>query len=220
MIRAIVFDLWQTLVRWPADESSRLRESWASDLGVSVEELDRHWYADPDTHRLRETGPLEPALAALREAVGSTAPVEGLMAGRLDVTRRALVLRPEIERTLRELRARGYPIGLVSNCTEDVALVWPETSLAPLVDYAVFSATAGCMKPDREIYELVCDGLAVEPSACLFVGDGANDELAGAQAVGMTAVLLTEDGVARWDGLEGWPGVSIRSIPDVLRLLR
>ena len=75
------------------------------------------------------------------------------------------------------------------------------------------------MKPDARIYALVCDGLGVDPTECTFVGDGANDELAGAAAVGMTPVLLAEDGVARWDGLHEWDGARIAAIPDVLELL-
>lgn len=219
MIRAVVFDLWQTLVHWPSDESSRLRQDWAAELGVPVEELDRRWFGDPETYRLRESGPLATALLALRDGFGSSASIELLVASRLAVTRRALALRPDVEATLRELRRRGYPIGLVSNCTEDVAMAWPESPLAPLVDHAVFSATAGCVKPEPRIYRLVCDALSVAPGECLFVGDGANDELAGAAAVGMTPVLLAEGGVRRWDGLEGWAGATVGSIPDVLALV-
>jgi putative hydrolase of the HAD superfamily len=219
MVRAVVFDLWQTLVPWPSEAGEELRRSWAAGLGVTVEQLDEHWYGDPDAYRVRETGPLLHAVTALRDALGATTPVDELIEGRIALTRRVLTASPEVDATLRELRARGYAIGLVSNCTEDVAVCWPESSLAPLVDHAVFSATAGCMKPDPLIYRLVCDGLGVDASECLFVGDGANDELRGAASVGMTPVLLAEDGVARWDGLEAWAGVRIQAIPEVLELV-
>ncbi len=219
MKRAVVFDLWQTLVVWPGEESERLRRSWAAGFGVSLERLDEHWYGDPAAYRMRETGPLAPALVALRDAFGGSLSVEELLAGRVELTRRALFASPDVEQALLEVRARGYAIGLVSNCTEDVALSWPESSLAPLVDRAVFSATAGCMKPEPRVYELVCEGLSVDPADCLFVGDGASDELRGAAAVGMTPVLLAVDGVPRWDTLADWPGLRIERIPDVLELL-
>ena len=219
MTRAIVFDLWQTLVPWPIDEGHELRKSWAAGLGITLDELDVHWYGDPDAYRRRETGPLAAAIEALHDAVGVTMPVAELVDARVAVTRRVLVVAPEVEDTLRELRSRGYPIGLVSNCTEDVAVCWPETTLAGLIDYAVLSATVGFMKPDPEIYALVCEGLGVDAADCLFVGDGANDELEGARRAGMTPVLLAENGVARWDGLEGWDGARITSIPEVLELL-
>ena len=94
-----------------------------------------------------------------------------------ELTRSALVPTPGAIPTLVELRRRGIATGLVSNCTEEVALVWAETPFAGLFDVEVFSATAGCIKPDPKIYELACAELGVEPAECLFVGDGANDEL-------------------------------------------
>ena len=54
----------------------------------------------------------------------------------------------------------------------------------------ILLATAGWMKPDARIYEAALSGLGLEASECLFVGDGQNDELAGAERVGMTPVLL------------------------------
>jgi FMN phosphatase YigB (HAD superfamily) len=49
----------------------------------------------------------------------------------------------------------------------------------------------------------------------VFVGDGANDELGGAERVGMTAVMLERPGEeqAAWDGLR------IRALPELLDLL-
>ena len=38
--RAVVFDLWQTLARWPDEESRELRSRWSDSLGVSPERLD------------------------------------------------------------------------------------------------------------------------------------------------------------------------------------
>jgi FMN phosphatase YigB (HAD superfamily) len=55
---------------------------------------------------------------------------------------------------------------------------------------------------------------------CLFVGDGANDELGGATRVGMTPVLVHPAGeVPAWDGLESWSGLRITAIPQVLALV-
>ena len=114
--------------------------------------------------------------------------------------------------TLEELRRRDIATALVSNCTEEVALVWEESPFAGLLDVAVFSATAGCMKPDPRIYELALEGLGVRAADALFVGDGANDELAGVERTGMTPVLVQPDGAdPPWgDGLERWPGLRDR----------
>ena len=219
MVRAVVFDLWHTLALWPEDESSLFRRRWADWIGVEPEKLDELWYADGQYER-RETGPIAEALAAVHDAVGSDADVHEVVTWRVEMARRALVPIPGAVEALRELRARGVRLGLISNCTEEVALVWDDSPFAGLFDVTAFSATAGCMKPDRRIYERVLDELVVSPAATLFIGDGANDELEGARRVGMTPVLVTHDGHAPlWDGLEDWDGARIASIPQVLDLV-
>jgi putative hydrolase of the HAD superfamily len=216
---AVVFDLWQTLARWPEEEGRVFRRRWAESIGVSVERLDERWYAS-EVYERRESGPIRDALTLLYEELGCDADVEEVFGWRLDLTRRALRPEPGVVETLAELRRRGVSVGLISNCTEDVALVWDDTPFAGLLDAAVFSATAGLMKPDRRIYELACEQLGVDPTGTLFVGDGANDELRGAERVGMTPVLVHPPGEAPvWDGLEGWSGLRITSILQVLDLV-
>ena len=84
----------------------------------------------------------------------------------------------------------------------------------------MFSSTAGCLKPEQRIYELVCEALAVTADECLFVGDGANDELAGAARVGMTPVLIHAAGAApRWESLHDWSGLRVTSVAQVLELV-
>ena len=63
-----------------------------------------------------------------------------------------------------------------------------ETAFHGLFDAEVFSAAVGLRKPDPRIYRLALELLHVEPAEAVFVGDGANDELAGAERVGMTAI--------------------------------
>lgn len=220
MIRAVVFDLWQTLAVWPEEESAELRRAWSDAVGVPADRLDEAWL-DPDLYPLREAGPIAHALAALYERLGIEEEVDGILQRRLEITRRALVPVEGAVSTLRELRRRGMRTGLVSNCTEEVALVWEESPFAGLFDAAVFSATSGLLKPDPRIYELACERLDVEPEGCLFVGDGANDELRGAARVGMTPVLVHHGGAEPvWDGLRDWPGLRISAIPQVLELVR
>jgi putative hydrolase of the HAD superfamily len=218
MVKAVVFDLWQTIAAWPEARTSELRRAWAKTFGVAPEVLE-DWWSDPALYRLRETGPIAPAIAALCER-RIQADIAEIIELRLDVTRRALVPVDGAVSTLCELRRRGFATGLISNCTEEVARVWDESPFAGLVDVAVFSATAGCMKPDRRIYELALAELRADPSECLFVGDGANGELEGAARVGMTPVLIHPPGEdPPWDGLKDWSGLRITSIPQVLDLV-
>ena len=217
--RAVVFDLWQTLVRWPENESREVRRRWSESLGVPSERVDEFWN-NADFYRRRESGPIRAALEELRDALGASADLDDILGWRLEVTRRTLVPDDGVAGTFAELRRRGIRTAIISNCTEEVALVWEETPFAGMADAAVFSATAGCVKPEPRIYELACKEIGVEPADCLFVGDGANDELGGAARMGMTPVLIHPPGEQPpWDGLASWDGIRITSIDQVLDLV-
>lgn len=214
MARAVLFDLWQTLATWPEETSRKLRRLWAETVGVEPERVEARWL-DPAFSARREAGPIADALAALYREFSVQADPAELLARRLELTREALVPVDGALDTLRELKRRGLRTGLVSNCTEEVALAWESAPFAPYVDVAVFSATAGCLKPEPRIYELALERLGLPAQDCLFVGDGANDELEGAERVGLTAVLVEGAGAPR-----DWRGLRIRALPELLELVR
>ena len=212
-VRAVIFDLWETLIDWPADDSHAHRRSLIERLAVDEEEFNRRWL---DTFRTRETGPL----AVAYEALGI--PEEHLathVAERHEYTRRALRPRRGVTRTLDELARRGIERGLISMCSEDVPAAWPDTELASRFEATTFSASCGLVKPDPEIYLRTARALGVDPAEALYVGDGANDELAGAAAVGMTPVLIVPQGRDPfWPEVREWRGLRITTIPEVLEL--
>ena len=100
---------------------------------------------------------------------------------RVDFTRRTLrsPLPGAIE-ALEETRSLGLKTGLVSDCSAEVPAVWPQMRLASLIDMPVFSCSARVRKPDPHIYLMACQRLNVSPEDCLYVGDGAGQELTGA----------------------------------------
>ena len=219
MVRAVVFDLWHTLAMWPEEKSVTLRRHWAESLGATPSRIDEIW-RESDFYRLRETGPIATAITALGRRLGVEPDLESILADRLELTRSALVPVEGALSTLVELRRRGVATALISNCTEDVVLAWEQSPFAGLFDAEVFSATAGYMKPERRIYELALGELGLGGADCLFVGDGANDELTGASDVGMTPVLVCPDGdEPLWEGVRDWSGLRVTSIPQVLALV-
>jgi putative hydrolase of the HAD superfamily len=212
-MRAVIFDLWDTLVEWPVGEAKRLMERMAALVGVGEEEIGRRWAS---IYRASQTGPLADAFVALGVPEHE---VEAQVAERHEFARRALRPRQGTTRALTELRERGVKLAVLSVCSEEVPAAWPETELAGLFDVETFSSDCGLMKPEPEIYLLTASALDVEASECFFVGDGANDELAGAERVGMTPVLFLPAGAApRWPEVEGWNGLRVTSIEEVLEL--
>ena len=75
-------------------------------------------------------------------------------------------------------------------------------------------------KPEAPIYEEALRRLGVSAAEAVFVGDGGSNELSGASAVGMEAVLFRpeETDVFRPEA-EEWSGTQILALPEVLRLI-
>ena len=186
-----------------------MRPQVAERLGLAPEEFERRWFGD--LAHMREMGPMTDALRAFDV---SPETVEEVVSMRRAVTQQGLVPVAGAVETISELRARGLLVGLITVCTDDVPALWPETPFHGLFDVEVFSCSVGLRKPDPRIYLLACEQLGVEPHEALFVGDGANDELAGAERVGMTAVLIE-----RPDEEQEWAHRRIRSLPEVLSLV-
>ena len=214
MIRAVVFDLWDTLVDFDPVAGRAFQSEVAGRLGRDPDEFAALWL---EGRAQRESGSLGDYLRSLgAEGVA----VDEIVELRRASTRRMLKPRPGAVETLHELRERCYRLGLITVCSEDVPEVWSETPFADLFDSTVFSCAVGLRKPDERIYRVACEQLAVEPGEAVFVGDGANDELAGAERVGMKAVLIHRDGVEPpWDEVRDWPGPRITAIPQLLPLL-
>ena len=160
---------------------------------------------------MRETGPMAEALRILGASPEVAADIASM---RRAVTEEGLVPVPGSIETIAELRHRGFRTGLITVCTDDVPALWPETPFHGLFDAEVFSCSVGLKKPDPRIYLLACEQLGVEPEEAMFVGDGANDELAGAERVGLTAVLLEREGEE-----QEWAGLRVRSLPELLSRL-
>jgi len=84
---------------------------------------------------------------------------------------------------------------VISNCPSDVPPGWPASPLAGFVDTVVFSSRVGLTKPDPASYEIALEQLSVEATECLYIGDGAGDELNGARSIGMRPVHLRYPGI-------------------------
>ncbi len=213
-MRAVIFDLWDTIVDYDVEHSRATERRIAELLGTDPDEFSRTWRASRSE---RDGG----SLADSFRSVGAT---DELLPVLLDLRRNAFrdvaVPREGALETLGELRRRGFRLGMISVCSEEVAELWEETPFAGLFNSTVFSCSVRLRKPDPAIYRLALDELGVEPADAMFVGDGANDELAGAERVGMRAVLILrpEQDEPYWEEARGWEP-RITSIPELLPLL-
>jgi putative hydrolase of the HAD superfamily len=114
---------------------------------------------------------------------------------------------------LRELRAKGHGLVVVSNW--DCALPdWLGPSgLLELVDGVVTSAEVGVAKPDARVFRRALELASVDSGEAVHVGDSLDNDVEGARAAGIRAVLVQRDG-------EPPPGPeSIRSLSELAPLL-
>jgi putative hydrolase of the HAD superfamily len=213
--RGVIFDLWQTLVPWPTESAERMYAELAETWGADPEALLEIWAR---RRREREIGPMEPHLRSIADELGLTGDIEAVLTMRRDWTAGAIVPREDAVSTLEELRRRGHRLGMISACSQDVPDVWERTLFGDLFDSTVFSCSVGFSKPDARIYQLSADELGVAPGDCLFIGDGANDELPGAERAGMTALPLRPPGERLTPEGERWQGRYVARLSDVLEL--
>jgi putative hydrolase of the HAD superfamily len=90
------------------------------------------------------------------------------------------------------LRAADLRIGLVSNSARDVREFARHHGLD--VDAGISSFHHGRTKPHASIFWAVLELLGVEPGEALMVGDTIADDVEGALAVGMRAILMDREG--------------------------
>jgi putative hydrolase of the HAD superfamily len=223
---AVIFDFFGTLT--PSTPTSVWDDHAARSaalLGIPA----RAWRAVLDaSFPERATGSLGDLTATFRTLalrIGADPGEEALAAAcaaRMAAQRELFELRADAVPVLAKLRARGLRLGVLSDCTPELAETWPQLALAEMVDARVLSCEEGRRKPDPELFRRIADRLHVDPHDCLYVGDGGGGELTGASRCGMQAFMLRaadwadNDAYAREDN---WPGPALLSLTDVLTLV-
>lgn len=223
-----MFDLWGTLVDDLVNPEANLLRSWqkrdevADLLGVARDGFASEWDRRLDDWMAGAFPSTESGLLSISRALGAEPDERCIRAGTRvwhEYILAALSPRPGAVETLSILRDRGYRVGLISNCAEEVSRLWNSTAFADSFDSVVLSCDVGLTKPDPRIYETVTERLATPAGRCLFVGDGSGDELSGASRAGMTAVLMRAPHDLEDGNREGWNGERISTIRSVLDLL-
>jgi HAD superfamily hydrolase (TIGR01549 family) len=114
---------------------------------------------------------------------------------------------------LEDLRARGLLLGLLSNTARDLERFVAHHGLA--VDAVLTSHAHGKTKPHETIFRALLARLGVEPGEAVMVGDTIEDDVEGALAIGMRALLLDREG--RYPEVEGRLD-DLRELPAALGL--
>jgi HAD superfamily hydrolase (TIGR01549 family) len=207
MVRAVLFDLFETLVTESHTRPPGV-SSLAPSLGCDRDAFRREWRVrrpDVTTGRLS----FRQAIGDITSALGcpaDEATLQQLREHRLRAKAKPFEqIEDHILRMIDDLRCRGLRLGVVSNCIAEDVAAWPHSALAARFDCTVFSFEVGLAKPDREVYREAARRLQVDAAHTWFIGDGENEELSGAEHAGLRPIRAT------WF-LKRWP--HFRDEPD------
>ena len=89
---------------------------------------------------------------------------------------------------VRRARETGIRTGLISNSWGEDGIAYDRGQLAELFDAVVISGEVGMHKPEPAIFVLGAERIEMSAEECVFVDD-LRENCAGAQEVGMTAIL-------------------------------
>jgi putative hydrolase of the HAD superfamily len=148
------------------------------------------------------------------------APERAALAPRLasDVRRAAATQRlwsrvlPGVPEALRDLRAAGLTLVVVSNSDGTVEQGMVTAGLRPHLHHVVDSTVVGVEKPDPRIFRHALEAVGARPERTLHVGDLYTVDVLGAWAAGLHALLL--------DPYGDWAEVDCALAPDVASVAR
>lgn len=186
MIKAVIFDMYETLITLWASKPYFRREM-VEDMGVSVEAMSPYWDETEDGRSIGEYT-FEEAVAMMLKKLNiySDELLKKMSKSRHDAKAEAFNhIHPGIIPMLEEIHQRGYKIGLVSNCFSEESELIKESLLYKYFDAAMLSFDEGLSKPDERIFLRCLERLDLKPEECLYVGDGGCDELKVSGKLGM-----------------------------------
>lgn len=189
MIRAVIFDMFETLITH-YHSPLYFGAQMAADAGIAEERFQALWRPTEYDRTIGKLTLEEVVESILREnQCYSEELVNKIVKKRIETKQDCFrQLHSEIIPMLKKLKEKGILIGLISNCFSEEAEVIRRSVLFPYFDAAILSYEQGVQKPDEEIYKRCMASLGVAPEECLYIGDGGSNELEAARTLGMKAL--------------------------------
>ena len=213
MIKAVIFDVYETLV---TQHNSPLYfgEQIAEDIGIPNEEFQKIWKPSGEKRTLGLLTLEEVLETILREHnCYSEDLLKHIVEKRIAAKEECFQnLHQDILPLLTEIWQTNKKTGLISNCFPEEAMVIRQSALSEYFNSICLSCELGMKKPDPEIYKKCLAELYVRPDECLYVGDGGSEELHAAHRLGMVALqagwYLERDGCLEKERQEEFPLLS------------
>ena len=195
MIRAVLFDWYDTLAHVNGEAIVAGRRAIAERAGVDPERMAELWRDTAEQRMLGALGGLDEQFVTLLGRLGCD-PSPGLVRELAEIDLRswqdAVTQYPDARPALETLKARGYKLGVLSNCSAEAGAVIERAGLDHVFEVLALSFRLGVAKPQPAIYHAALELLDVAPAETVFVADGAFGELDAARALGIVAVLVEQ----------------------------
>ncbi len=189
MIKAVIFDMYETLITH-YDCPLYFGRQMAADAGISEEKFQALWRTTEHERTIGKQTLEQTVEFILKESGCYSEELLNKIVEKRKATKRECFrhLHPEIMPMLKELKKHGLAIGLISNCFSEEVEAIKNSELFPYFDAAYLSFEQGIQKPQEEIFIRCMDSLSVQADECLYVGDGGSFELEAATKIGMKVV--------------------------------
>ncbi|HZU53101.1 MAG TPA: HAD family hydrolase [Holophagaceae bacterium] len=190
MIRAVVFDLWNTLAHSRGGSpfqraKALLRPGQLPEFGAFQRDAMTRTYADRGAF-----------FAAWRDRLDLDAAQQAALSEAFVAAEREAELFPETMETLQGVRALAR-LALLSNTQSFDLDLLDRLGLAEAIRVRGLSAELGAVKPEPEAFDALAKRLGLFPGNLVMVGDSWSDDIEGALAAGWTAIWINRHGRAR-----------------------
>lgn len=187
MIRNIVFDMGQVLLRFIPD-------LFIERLGVEGEDkklLNREVFRSLEWARM-DRGSLTDEEAARIICRRVPERLHDAVHKLVAMWDRPILAVEGTEELIAELKEKGYKIYLLSNASYRQHDYWPKLPASRYFDGTLVSADVKLVKPQPEIYRLLCETFSLVPDECVFIDDAINNA-EGAFLCGMHPIVFHDD---------------------------
>jgi len=219
-IKAVIFDLFQTLVDFSFNQYNQVLAAMAVCLKKNPEAFVSSWHASWAQHEAGAFKKVADYIVAVSGPVALESSLLKAVALHEAFQKQVLIPHPETIAVLKDLKSAGYKTGLVTNCPVETPILWSRSQLSPLIDVAVFSTLEQTRKPDSAMFLSCLDRLRLAPAECAYVGDGANQELVVSSALGMHTIKLTNGVMNPEEGNSAWGGPTIARLADLFAYIK
>ncbi len=123
--------------------------------------------------------------------------------------------------TLRNLKQRGFHLGLISNAADDenTQTLIDKGGFRPYLEFIISSAAFGKRKPHPAIFQAALDHFHIEANQAVMIGDLMETDILGAHQVGMKSIRITRRALKTAPRIHVRPDAIVFSLSEIPLLL-